>query len=134
MTTIPIYRALPRMEWSPSSPQYYFRPEVEDHDPYAMIHVPEGWMLVGEGQPLLVRRLNEMDFRTMTATDALYYALARAHGFSIDTPPAEGHPAVLNAQAVQAGLTLPDPPPRRALGGGRRERGLPSPTRNGKAD
>jgi hypothetical protein len=127
LRTIEIYRSQPRAEWHPNTPQYYFRPEAEGHEPYCLIDVPDHWFLIGEPQPLLVMRLDHYDFRTMTATDALYCAIARSQGFSMATGPEDGVPAALNVESVRrmskSALPAAEPPDGRAL---------PAPAKNGR--
>jgi hypothetical protein len=77
---------------------YSFDPEAGEK--FAAINVPEGWHLVGEGEQVLVKRL---DFNVMTsqdASEALMSAIIGAMGFSLHTPPAGGMPMLLHKAAT----------------------------------
>ena len=67
-------------EWAQTSSQYSFSPQHGDHSPVVVVEVPNDWLLVGEPEPLLVRRTSLSDFTTRTATEVFYQAVGGGSG------------------------------------------------------
>ena len=128
---IEIYRRPHTAAWAPSGPEYSFVPLAAGETPYAAVEVPGGWMLVGDPEPLLVRRTSHSDFTSRTATEALFAAYSQFDGFGFDRPPADGTPADWNRERI--GRDHPAPEIAQITGRvSQPKRSLPAPGRNGR--
>lgn len=125
---VEIFRVPPGAgEWAQASAPYSFLPQSGDAVPVATIEVPDGWMLFGHPEPLLVRRTSPSDFTTRSATEVFYHGLVGAEGFKLldaSGSPGDGTPwssitPLIGAIPSQETPALPAPKPsRRSRDGG----------------
>ncbi len=120
---VEIFRVPPKVgEWAQASAAYSFKPQHGDDAPLLAVQLPPGWILVGEPEPLLVRRTSVSDFTTRTATEVFYHSLAGgSEGFQAETPldaPEEAASSILGTpedalRQAPALTELPAPKPGR---------------------